>query len=237
MKAGRPPMKKLRVAVLGCGRIAAVYKSALEHLDGLCEVVLAMDKHLDRAQAFAAGFAGCEASDAVEPEAFRRKLTECSPDLVHILLPHHLHCTYAVAALECGVNVLTEKPIAITLTDAAITLENGAVYSFFACNYYTMSSPIRVEISCEKGTALLTLEEMEIRWNDGRREVIHPDSAAGTAVGESYWGAFHEIQVRDCYEALLEGRAMPWTPQDAKKTLEIVQAIYLSARVGSDVTL
>ena len=33
MKAGRPPMKKLRVAVLGCGRIAAVYKSALEHLD------------------------------------------------------------------------------------------------------------------------------------------------------------------------------------------------------------
>ena len=61
--------------------------------------------------------------------------------------------------------------------------------------------------------------------------------AAGTAVGESYWGAFHEIQVRDCYEALLEGRAMPWTPQDAKKTLEIVQAIYLSARVGSDVTL
>lgn len=352
MKAGRPPMKKLRVAVLGCGRIAAVYKSALEHLDGLCEVVLAMDKHLDRAQAFAAGFAGCEASDAVEPEAFRRKLTECSPDLVHILLPHHLHCTYAVAALECGVNVLTEKPIAITLTDAnrmiaaqkasgkqlgvifqnryidgvrrvreliqsgelgavkgafstlnwyrpasyyecdwkgrwetegggvvidqaihsidlvrymtgmeavkvqghtarrilqtievedeadaAITLENGAVYSFFACNYYTMSSPIRVEISCEKGTALLALEEMEIRWNDGRREVIHPDSAAGTAVGESYWGAFHEIQVRDCYEALLEGRAMPWTPQDAKKTLEIVQAIYLSARVGSDVTL
>ena len=61
-----------------------------------------MDKHLDRAQAFAAGFAGCEASDAVEPEAFRRMLTECSPDLVHILLPHHLHCTYAVAALECA---------------------------------------------------------------------------------------------------------------------------------------
>lgn len=345
-------MNKLRVAVVGCGRIAAVYKSALGHLGELCQVVLAMDKQPDRARDFAATFDGCKASDAVDLENFRRELAECRPDLVHILLPHHLHCAYAVAALECGVNVLTEKPIAITLTDAdrmiaaqkasgkqlgvifqnryidgvrrvreliqkgelgavlgafstlnwyrpasyyecdwkgrwetegggvvidqaihsidlvrymtgleavkvqghtarrilqtievedeadaAVTLENGAVYSFFACNYYTMSSPIRVEISCEKGTALLTLEEMEIRWKDGRREVIHPDSAAGTAVGESYWGAFHEIQIRDCYEALLEGRPMPWTPQDAKKTLEIVQAIYLSARIGSAVVL
>ena len=39
-------------------------------------------------------------------------------DLVHILLPHFLHGRYAKAAMESGVNVLTEKPITISLSEA-----------------------------------------------------------------------------------------------------------------------
>ena len=68
---------------------------------------------LDRAQSFAARFPGCTASDAVDFASFRALLREYQPDLLHILLPHHLHCPYAIAALEEGVNVLTEKPIAL----------------------------------------------------------------------------------------------------------------------------
>ena len=344
-------MDRLRVAVIGCGRITSAYSPALSHLSDLAVPVLAMDKHLERAEALAAGFPGCIASDAVDFASFRALLREYKPDLLHILLPHHLHCPYAIAALEEGVHVLTEKPIAISTADAArmiaardasgkqlgvifqnryidgvqrvrqliqsgelgevrgafstlnwhrppsyyqcdwkgrwetegggviidqaihsidlvrymtgleavevqghtaqrilrtievedeadaaITLSNGAVYSFFACNYYTSNSPIRVEISCEKGTALLTYDEMVIQWADGRREEIHPDSAP-TLTGESYWGAFHELQIRDCYTALLEGRPIPWTPEDATKTLAIVQGIYNSARVNQAVRL
>ena len=343
-------MKKLRVAVIGCGRIAAVYKSALLHLQDQCEVVLAMDKDPARARAFAADFAGCEAESDVSDTGFAVALARTGAELAHILLPHHLHSRYAVAAMNAGVDVLTEKPIAITLeeadhmiaaqkatgrqlgvifqnryidgvqrvrqliqagelgavkgafstlnwhrppsyydcdwkgrwategggvvidqaihsldlvrymtgleavrvqahtarrvlrsievedeADAAITLENGAVYSFFASNYYTFNSPIRVEIHCANGTALLTQEEMCIRWADGRVEQIHPTAAGLTPPGESYWGAFHEMQIRDCYAALRTGRTLPWTPQDARKTLELVQAIYQSARVQSDV--
>lgn len=345
-------MKKLRVAVIGCGRIAAVYKSALKNLSAECEVVLAMDKVLDRARAFAADFDGCEASDAVSSAGFAAALARSGAQLIHILLPHHLHGKYAVTAMTAGVDVLTEKPIAITLeeadrmiaaqkttgrqlgvifqnryidgvqrvrqlivsgelgavkgafstlnwhrppsyydcdwkgrwategggvvidqaihsidlvrymtgldavrvqahtarrvlrsievedeADAAITLQNGAVYSFFACNYYTFNSPIRVEIHCANGAALLTQDEMEIRWADGRREVIHPAAAADAAPGESYWGAFHEMQIRDCYAALRAGRKLPWSAQDARKTLQIVQGIYLSARTQSEVEL
>lgn len=345
-------MKKLRVAVIGCGRIAAVYKSALQHLGDECQVVLAMDKDLARARAFAADFPGCEAEADVSDVGFAVALARTGAELVHILLPHHLHCRYAIAAMNAGVDVLTEKPIAITLeeadrmiaaqkatgrklgvifqnryidgvqrvrrlirdgelgkvqgafstlnwhrppsyyacdwkgrwdtegggvvidqaihsldlvrymtgmdavrvqahtarrvlrnievedeADAAITLENGAVYSFFASNYYTFNSPIRVEIHCANGTALLTQEEMCIQWTDGHVEEIHPAAAAQTAPGESYWGAFHEMQIRDCYAALRAGRTLPWTPQDARKTLELVQAIYLSARVQSEVEL
>ncbi len=343
-------MNKLRIAVIGCGRITSAYKKAFHNLSETADVILALDKYKERAEAFAAEFPGCASSAQVEMEEFHRQLREYQPDVLHILLPHHLHCCYTVAALEEGVNVLTEKPIAITLeeadkmiaarniykkqlgvifqnrfidgvqyvrslirngemgavkgafsvmnwyrpasyyqcdwkgkwategggviidqaihsidlvrymtgleavsveghtarrilqsievedeADAAITLENGAVYSFFACNYYTANSPIRVEISCEKATALLTLEEMEIRWADGRRQVIQPSEVQQG--GESYWGAFHEKQLRAYYEALAAGDTVPWTPEDAKKTLEIVQAIYLSARIQSKVFL
>ena len=254
-------MRKLRVAVIGCGRIASVYSAAFAKMEDEIDVILALDKDIVRAQSFAAPFGGCAAAADVELSAFREMLRRVKPDVLHILLPHHLHCRYAVAALEEGVHVLTEKPIAIDLADAdamivaarasgrqlgvvfqnryidgvqrvrglmergalggvrgafsmlnwhrpasyyqcdwkgrwategggvvidqaihsidlvrymtgleavsvqghtarrvlktievedeadaAITLSNGTVYSFFACNYYTKNSPIRIEI-------------------------------------------------------------------------------------------
>ena len=63
-------MKKLRVAVMGCGRIAAVYKTALQNLSDQCQVVLAMDKDPAGARAFAAAFDGCEASALVSSAGF-----------------------------------------------------------------------------------------------------------------------------------------------------------------------
>ena len=343
-------MKKLRIAVIGCGRIAAVYASAFQHLADEIDLVLAVDKVKERAEAFAARFPGCTASDQVSSGDFRAMLVQYQPDLLHILLPHHLHCPYALDAFACGVNVLTEKPIAIfpedadrmiaaareagcglgvifqnryidgvqrvkelreqgvlgavkgafsTMNwfrpasyyacdwkgkwategggviidqamhsidlvrymtgleaekvqghtsrrilqsievedeaDAAITLENGAVYSFFACNYYTANSPIRIEIQFENAAATLTKDRMEIAWTDGRKE----DIPCGTADlgGESYWGVCHERQLQAAYHALRQGKDLPWDPEDAKKTLEIVQAIYLSARIQGTVCL
>ena len=344
-------MEKLRVAVIGCGRIAAVYQEAFFKLSDQMELVLAMDKELARAEAFAREHPGCEASDAVELEDFKQILRRVQPDVIHVLLPHYLHCRYTVAALDSGVSVLTEKPIATTLSDAdrmieaqrrsgkqlgvifqnryiegvqevrrmiqsgelgavkgafstlnwfrpesyyqcdwkgswekegvgviidqaihsidlvryltgldavevqghtarrvltnievedeadaAVRLSNGAVYSFFACNYYTCNSPIRVEISCEKGTALLTYDTMELTLADGTRRVIRPEACPNRS-GESYWGSFHYYQIRDCYAALRAGTPMNWTPQDARKTLAIVLGIYESARVNSPVRL
>ncbi len=343
-------MGKLRIAVIGCGRIAEVYASAFRHLEKEIDLILAVDKVKERAKAFAARFPGCIASDSVSSSGFQALLRQYRPDLLHILLPHHLHCPYALDAFACGVNVLTEKPIAIlpedadrmaaaakaagcelgvifqnryidgvqrvvqlresgalgavkgafsTLNwfrpasyyacdwkgkwategggvvidqaihsidlvrymtgleavrvqghtarrilqsievedeaDAAITLENGAVYSFFACNYYTTNSPIRVEISFEKAAATLTMDRMEIRWADGRMEDI--PCSHGTESGERYWGVCHEHQLQAAYQALRQKKALPWAPEDARKTLEIVQAIYLSARIHSAVSI
>lgn len=120
------------------------------------------------------------------------------------------------------------------VADAAITFENGAVYSFFACNYYTSNSPIRVEISGEKGTALLTQNEVLIKLNGQEPRIVYP--AEGPDVrGEAYWGNYHEIQIKDFYRCLIQGEPVPTAPEDAKKTLKLVLDIYRSAKENREI--
>ena len=51
-------MSKLRVGIVGCGRISIMYKLAFQNLSDRIEVVIAVDKDLEKAKAFAANF-GC----------------------------------------------------------------------------------------------------------------------------------------------------------------------------------
>ncbi|MCI9552403.1 MAG: Gfo/Idh/MocA family oxidoreductase [Acutalibacter sp.] len=119
--------------------------------------------------------------------------------------------------------------------DAAITFENGAVYGFFACNYYVKNSPIRVEISGEKGRCLLTESEMEIELEGQAPYKVLP--APRENGGESYWGSYHSVQVRDFYEKLAAGEPVPVDPEDAAKTLELVLGLYTSAKENRTVEI
>lgn len=348
-------MAKMTAAIIGCGRIASVYREAFLKLKEEVSVVLAVDKATEHAQNFAADFPGCEWSDQTDLSDLGQVLTRIKPDVVHILLPHHLHKEYANLAMECGCHVLTEKPIALTLedadsmiqtakscgkklgvifqnryitgiqaarklldsgklgrvtgafsnlnwyrpasyydcdwkgywategggvvidqaihsidlvryliqenaieadghyscrvlhksapqvevedeADAAITFQNGAVYSFFATNYYTSNRPIQVEISCENGSIHLDYQTVTIEWANGQKEVIVqkdcPDSS-----GKNYWGSCHYLQIKDFYQCLKTETFVPWDPTDAKKTLEIVLAIYQSSRENRPIKL
>jgi predicted dehydrogenase len=99
----------LRVAVVGCGDIAAVHLDAIlrsgEELVGVCDV------HAERRAAASAlgncpGFADLTAMlDAV------------AADVVHICTPHHRHADLAAQCLTRDVAVLLEKPLAHTVED------------------------------------------------------------------------------------------------------------------------
>lgn len=127
-------MEKLRVAVIGCGRISAVYREAFSQLGDQIQVVCAADKVLERAERFAASFPGCAAAVTVE------ELLAHKPDVVHVLTPHFLHHDHVIASLKAGCNVLTEKPIAITMADAAemiaVAKETGRVFGVISQNRY-----------------------------------------------------------------------------------------------------
>ena len=39
-------------------------------------------------------------------------------DVLHLCLPHYLHAPVAIQAMRAGINVLTEKPISLSLQEA-----------------------------------------------------------------------------------------------------------------------
>lgn len=99
-----------RVAVIGCGDVATVHFEAIAALES-AELVAVCDVDPARLAAVSTeqgvpGFADVVAM-----------LEQVQPDVVHICTPHNQHADPAIAALERGINVISEKPLASTLHD------------------------------------------------------------------------------------------------------------------------
>jgi predicted dehydrogenase len=104
-------MKPLRVAVVGCGKVAGIHAEALAAVPE-AEFVAACDISADRASAFGT-------KHRVRPFTdLGRMLRDSAPEAIIIGTPHPLHAEAAVRAAEAGVHVLVEKPLAATLADA-----------------------------------------------------------------------------------------------------------------------
>ncbi|PYI39752.1 gfo/Idh/MocA family oxidoreductase [Arthrobacter psychrolactophilus] len=99
-----------RVAIIGCGDVATVHFEALAAIAG-AELVAVCDTDPERLAAAVAAHNVPGYADVAT------LLDEVSLDVVHICTPHHQHADPAIAALERGVNVISEKPLASTLAD------------------------------------------------------------------------------------------------------------------------
>lgn len=89
-------------AVIGCGDVSAVHLAAIERLGiklvGVCDT--------EPARAGNGYVNHCDLLD------------DLRPDVVHICTPHDQHVPIAIDALERGIHVLLEKPVAHTVADA-----------------------------------------------------------------------------------------------------------------------
>ncbi len=126
-------MKKIRVGVIGCGRISVMHLVPIDVLPDT-ELVACCDIKKDRADAVAEKY-GARAYYSYEEMLDNEQL-----DAVHLCLPHYLHCRVACYALERGVHVLTEKPMDIDLESAeravALAKEKGLLFGvIFQCRY------------------------------------------------------------------------------------------------------
>jgi UDP-N-acetylglucosamine 3-dehydrogenase len=107
------PSSELRVGVIGTGRMGAFHVHAYRRLD--CARVVAVAD--PSAEARAAALRG----DAAAQYADWREMLEREADgldAVSVVCPSLHHADVALAAIECGLHVLVEKPVATTLPDA-----------------------------------------------------------------------------------------------------------------------
>ena len=113
-------MKKVRVAMIGCGGIAGAHRNGLTALWNAgyrnFEIVATCDVVRDKAQAMADALAALQGTKPVVFEDFR-DLLDKGPDCeaVDICTLHSEHHTVAIPCLKAGKHVTIEKPLAITL--------------------------------------------------------------------------------------------------------------------------
>lgn len=125
--------RKLRVGVIGCGRISVMHFVSIGSIPEV-ELVACCDIKKDRADKAAEEY-GVKAYTSYEEMLDSEKL-----DAVHLCLPHYLHSKVAIAAFERGAHVLTEKPMDIDYESAERAVQRakelGVTYGvIFQCRY------------------------------------------------------------------------------------------------------
>ena len=101
--------KKLRFAILGCGRIAQRHA---EHIVKQASLSAVCDVNEERRNELAKKF-NCKAYSSIE----ELLLAEKELDLVAVCTPNGMHAEHSIRCLEAGIHVLCEKPMAINVLD------------------------------------------------------------------------------------------------------------------------
>jgi len=103
--------RKIRFALVGCGRIAKNHMNAIREHHDRCELVGVCD--IDpRALDSAAGATGARAWRSLD-----RMLAECEADAFVLCTPSGLHPQQAIQVARAGRHVITEKPMATRWED------------------------------------------------------------------------------------------------------------------------
>ena len=103
---------RLRVALVGCGRIAQTHCGYLRQLPQV-ELVGACDLDPGGREAFTSRWQLPAFADVDE------LLSAGQPQVVHVVTPPATHARLAIELLDSGMHVLVEKPMALTAAEAA----------------------------------------------------------------------------------------------------------------------
>lgn len=131
--------QKLRLAIVGCGSIAYhAHASNYENIDNI-EIVALCDIDPARTALMKDNYKCC--ADAWETVDYNDIVNCADIDAVDICTPNYLHAPIAVAMLNSGKHVLTEKPDAMTVAEVTSMKEaaekNGRVLMAMRNNRFT----------------------------------------------------------------------------------------------------
>ena len=109
-------MSKLKVGIIGCGRVADHYIKFIKRNPNI-KIVSICDKKRNKIRYFSKIFKCKGFLD------YNDMLNYCKYDLIIILTPSGLHYQHTKKALISGFNVLVEKPITLRLNHASDLLK------------------------------------------------------------------------------------------------------------------
>ena len=166
----------IRTAIVGCGRIADRHARLLTSMPEFSLVALC-DVQARKAASLAAQFGGTPYGD------HREMLVREKPDLVHVLTPSGTHAAIALEAMETVPNVLVEKPMALSLSDADAMIEKSRRLGrrLFVVKQNRYNLPVvKLREALERGRfGRLTLGAIRVRWCR-RQDYYDQDAYRGT---------------------------------------------------------
>ena len=176
--------RAVRIALVGCGRIAANHFDSFRKIDGL-ELVAVCDTVAERARA-----AG-ETQGVPAFTSYEKMLAEVPSDAVSICTPSGLHPQHGVLAARAGRHVITEKPMAISLAaaDELVQACDAASVHLFVVKQNRLNAPIQLlKRAVDKGRfGRIYLANTTVRWT---RPQEYYDQAPWRGTWEFDGGAF-----------------------------------------------
>ncbi len=129
----------LRVAIVGCGKIADLHVQAIRRIPD-SEIVAVCDRDRLMAQQLAERFRIPAAFDDLQ-----QTLAASSPDVVHITTPPQSHYSLARDCVHAGVHVYLEKPFTVTAaeTETLIALAEASSVKITAGHNYQFTLEMR----------------------------------------------------------------------------------------------
>ena len=169
----------MKYALIGCGRVSPSHINAAVNngfeIAAVCDI---RDGNID--DMFARSVMPAEEAAKVRRFAdYREMVREVRPELVSIALPSGLHAEAALFVINEGVNVIIEKPIAMSMADADAIVEaadrTGVVVS--ACHQNRFNKAVQeMRTALEKGRfGRLSHGAVTVRWSRDRSYYAQAD--------------------------------------------------------------
>ncbi|HZL92515.1 MAG TPA: Gfo/Idh/MocA family oxidoreductase, partial [Vicinamibacterales bacterium] len=152
----------VRVAIVGCGKIADQHVQAVSRIEG-SKVVAVCDRETLMAQQLAERFSieGCFSDVAA-------LLREAAPDVVHVTTPPQSHHALGLQCLAAGAHVYLEKPFTVNAAEAAALIEMAGVSErkiTAGHNYQFTPEMLRMRRKVEAGFLGGRAVHLESQWS------------------------------------------------------------------------
>jgi predicted dehydrogenase/nucleoside-diphosphate-sugar epimerase len=132
--------QRLRIGIVGCGNVAEHHALCVRTLETAILVGVA-DLNTEAARAFAA-----KHNIATVARSASELLDAAEIDVLHVTTPPAHHYSCAIAALERGINVFVEKPVALTKVEVDDLYQKANARGVLLCPDYIQLFHPRVQL-------------------------------------------------------------------------------------------